>query len=86
MMPIPIRTPFRRRAAGLFASTLLVCGVATAQAPSPEQTPALSGPRIEVPEVEVDLGQLVRGETAEASFALHNRGGETLRILRAKPG
>jgi hypothetical protein len=34
----------------------------------------------------IDLGQLVRGEKAEASFALRNEGDAVLRILRAKPG
>ena len=51
-----------------------------------QPTPAKQGARIEMGQVEVDLGQLVKGETAEARFAIHNRGDETLRILRAKPG
>ena len=92
MMSIPIRARFRRRPVGLLAATLLACGIATAQAP-PEAPPEAAseaapttGPRLEVPEDVVDLGQLVRGETGEARFALHNRGDATLRILRAKPG
>ena len=53
---------------------------------SPDATPEKQGARIEMEQVEVDLGQLVRGETAEARFAIHNRGDEILRIVKAKPG
>jgi hypothetical protein len=53
---------------------------------STEAPPAKQGARIEMDQVEVDLGQLVRGETAEARFAIHNRGDEILRIVNAKPG
>ena len=45
-----------------------------------------SGPRIEIVKSEVDVGELVRGSTAEAEFRLRNTGDETLRILGAEPG
>jgi hypothetical protein len=35
---------------------------------------------------QIDLGQLVRGSSAEARFTLRNEGETTLHILRAKPG
>ena len=43
-------------------------------------------PRMEVVNETVDLGNVVRGEVVVASFAIRNTGGETLRILKAKPG
>jgi hypothetical protein len=43
-------------------------------------------PTIEVRERVVDLGQVNRGETVVARFALANVGDATLRIIRAKPG
>ena len=91
----------RIRSVAPLSARLLACGVALAScvaaaqsAPEPPevgQSPARSspekqGPRIEMGQLEVDLGELVKGETAEARFAIHNRGDETLRILRAKPG
>ena len=55
--------------------------------PAPAQAaPQKEGARIEMDQLEVDLGQLVKGESAEALFTIHNGGDETLRILRAKPG
>ena len=84
------------RPAALLLAVLLVSGAAAAQSPRPvagEAEPpaagaesAVAAPRIEVPEIEIDLGEVVRGETREARFALHNKGDATLRILRAKPG
>lgn len=47
---------------------------------------AAAGPTIEVVNAEVDLGDLIRGSTAEAAFTLRNTGDETLRILGADPG
>jgi len=43
-------------------------------------------PRMEVEKEVVELGDVVRGEVVVASFAIRNVGGETLRILKAKPG
>jgi len=58
----------------------------SATAPSPVEQQAASGPRLEAETTLIDLGELVRGEASVARFAIHNRGDETLRILRAKPG
>jgi hypothetical protein len=85
----------RRRPGRLVFAGLLVLAGGAAPAQEPPAPPAVeqtdgtqpaTGPRIEVEQHTVDLGQIVRGETAEARFAFHNRGDETLRILRAKPG
>lgn len=60
-----------------------------AQAPEPVQAgtqePARV-PRLVAETREIDLGQVVRGATAEARFELRNEGDDVLRILRAKPG
>jgi hypothetical protein len=58
-----------------------VAGEETAQ-----DTAARSGPILVVPAKEVDVGEVFRGEPAEARFELRNEGDETLHILRAKPG
>ena len=96
---ISVRKQLRSRA--LIRAHFLVCCVALMSCvtlaqtvpdpPASEQAPAQSPPgkqgaRLEMDRLEVDLGQLVKGETAEARFAIHNRGDETLRILNAKPG
>jgi hypothetical protein len=41
---------------------------------------------MEVEQETVDLGDVIRGEAVVASFVIRNAGGETLRILKAKPG
>lgn len=43
-------------------------------------------PRLEVDALEVQLGEIVRGQKVEAQFELRNAGEGTLRIERAKPG
>jgi hypothetical protein len=43
-------------------------------------------PRLEVDALEVQLGEIVRGQKVEAHFELRNTGQGTLRIERAKPG
>jgi hypothetical protein len=58
----------------------------SATAPPSTEQQTTSGPRVETETTLIDLGQLARGETSEARFALHNRGDETLQILRVKPG
>jgi hypothetical protein len=73
--------------AALLLAALLGWGANVAQTPPPAAAETVvAAPRIEVAEREVDLGTVVRGETREARFALHNTGDATLRILRAKPG
>jgi hypothetical protein len=44
------------------------------------------GPRIVVDEPLVDVGEVVRGESATGQFTVRNAGTETLRIQRVKPG
>jgi hypothetical protein len=44
------------------------------------------GPRVEVAQIEIDLGQISRGATVEARFELRNVGDADLHILEAKPG
>jgi len=48
--------------------------------------PAQAAPRAEAETLEVDLGVLPRGASAEAVFVLRNTGDEVLRVLHAKPG
>ena len=67
----------------LLALLAMAGGAAAAQ---PAEAPATTGPRIEVEQREIDLGSIVRGEAAEARFALHNRGDKTANVLRVKPG
>ena len=94
MGPVPSSTATRRRPALwgslLLCALVLVCGPAAAQSPPPESDTAAAeskpAPRLVVENKEIDLGQLVRGESAEASFVLRNDGDAVLRILRAKPG
>lgn len=49
-------------------------------------SPAASPPRLQVDSDTIDLGDVSRGEDAQATFHLRNTGGETLKILRVKPG
>ena len=44
------------------------------------------GPRVEVAQIEIDLGAISRGATVEAQFELRNVGDRDLHILEAKPG
>jgi len=64
------------------AAAVEVAGVAVA---APNAGPE-SGPRLVVPEREIDVGDVFRGDDAEARLELRNEGDETLHILRAKPG
>ncbi len=43
-------------------------------------------PKLEIQTTQIDLGQIVRGASAEARFELRNTGGETLEVIRVKPG
>jgi hypothetical protein len=65
----------------------------TPTAPPPSAPPAAAAPSApaKVPKLEIDkeimdLGDLVRGTKAEATFVIRNSGQETLKILSAKPG
>lgn len=63
------------RAAGLVLLTVLVVGSGGAAAESP----------IAIEEASLDLGQAVAGATVSATFVLHNRGPDPVRILKAAP-
>ena len=45
-----------------------------------------AAPVTETAASDVDLGELIRGASAEAVFILRNTGDETLRILGVEPG
>lgn len=51
-----------------------------------DPTAAPPAPRVQIESETVDLGQLVRGASAEAVFVLRNAGNDVLKILSAKPG
>jgi hypothetical protein len=57
--------------------------------PSPAEEPPAQpapAPKIEIAGTEIDIGQVVRGETAEGSFVVRNTGDAELKIQRVKPG
>jgi len=99
--PRPLDTGFAGRRAisttllGLAAVCLSVLPL-PAESPSPPTPAAPLGPavapttepapRLEVDALEVQLGEIVRGQKVEARFELRNAGEGTLRIERAKPG
>ncbi len=47
---------------------------------------APSGGRVSIEQEVIDLGEVVRGATATATFVLRNTGEETLHVFSAKPG
>lgn len=52
-------------------------------APTP---PPTDGPRLKFDAVDLNLGDVVRGGDAVATFTYHNTGNAPLKILSAKPG
>ena len=68
---------------GLFLS--LGAPVVFAQEPA-KASPAGPAPRIKFDATEVQLGDVVHGQDAVATFQYHNTGDAPLRILSAKPG
>ena len=56
-------------------------GVAPPASPAPGD-----GPRLKFDAVDLNLGDVVRGEDAVATFTYHNVGNAPLKILSAKPG
>ena len=75
--------------AGPGTRSALLCGVAlvlAASVPARAQDEATAPPRLLVEQETVHVGEVPRGETRTATFRLRNVGGETLKILRAKPG
>jgi hypothetical protein len=63
-----------------------VLAAASAVAVETPTVPVGSGGRLAIDKEEIDLGDVIRGETASATFVLRNTGEETLAILSAKPG
>jgi hypothetical protein len=55
--------------------------------PAPDSVAAPApGGRLSVEKELVDVGEVPRGKTAQATFVLRNTGTEPLHILNAKPG
>jgi len=75
----------RRAVSGLLFALLALLAAVTAAQDSTSQ-PAYQGPRLAIPEKEIDFGVVKRGKLLEATFTLHNVGTEPLKILRVKPG
>lgn len=77
----------RRRAWGFAAALSIAFAVRAAPVPSPapEAQPA-AAPHIHFDATDVDLGSVVHGQDATATFTYHNTGTEPLHIIAAKPG
>ena len=58
---------------------------AAAETPAPGGVPA-DGPRLKFDATDLNLGDVVRGNDATATFTYHNTGNAPLKILSAKPG
>ena len=80
---------------GLFAASgtravIAAEPVAAAQAPVPAPAPAPApdgpAPHIKFDATDVNLGDVVHGQDAVATFVYHNTGTAPLHILSAKPG
>jgi len=77
-----------RRAFSFFVVLLcvaLAAHEANAQEPAPA-APAGPAPHIRFDAIEVNVGDVVRGQDAVATFTYQNTGSAPLRILSAKPG
>ncbi len=69
------------------AAIVLARTAASQTSPAPAAPASAPGqPRLEIEKEVVDLGNVVRGGKADATFVLRNTGKEVLRILSAKPG
>lgn len=63
----------------------LAAHVANAQEPAPA-APAGPAPHIKFDAIEINLGDVVRGQDAVATFTYQNTGRAPLHIVSAKPG
>lgn len=54
--------------------------------PAPAAAPTGPSPHIKFDETTVNIGDVVRGQDAVATFTYHNTGDVPLHILSAKPG
>ena len=80
--------PRARRLLPLLLASLVLSGGLKPFAVAAPQEPAqpAATPRVEIEPLDLDLGQLVRGESTEGRFRIRNLGDDTLRIERVKPG
>ena len=79
----------RWTAATLAAFLTFAVGARADEKVKQEEPPAskpVSGGRLSVEQETVDVGEVIRGHVATATFILHNTGQDTLKILGAKPG
>jgi hypothetical protein len=77
-----------RRAVNLFVLGLFVAfgsSAVFAEEPAPA-APAGPAPHIKFDATEVNVGDVVHGKDAVATFTYHNTGSAPLHILSAKPG
>ena len=70
--------------AGLFA--LLIALLIAPGVSAQERAPAVPAPHITFDAKDVNLGDVVHGKDAVATFTYHNTGNAPLHILSAKPG
>ena len=71
----------------LLSLAILLAATAAAAADAPPASPApAGGGRLKFDAVDLNLGDVVRGEDAVATFTYHNVGDAPLKILSAKPG
>ncbi len=84
---------FGKRLIALAASSIVLGGPTLAQAP-PTPAPAAASPapaegpqpRLAFDSVNVNIGEVVHGADAAATFTYHNTGDAPLHILSAHPG
>lgn len=69
-------------AALVFLLVALIFGAAFAQ----KTKPAGPAPRAVMPELQVNLGEVLEGQTIEHVFRIRNTGAGELQILSARPG
>jgi len=75
-----------RIAAAAWLLAVALPGASQTTAPSRPAGEVATPPRMEVEKEVIDLGDVISGDVVVASFKIRNAGGETLRILKAKPG
>jgi hypothetical protein len=71
----------RHSSAVALAAALVFAGFVVIQ-PAAAQDPE---PSFRVEDAELDLGTIIAGTTATATFVFHNDGPDDVRIIRAKP-
>ena len=51
-----------------------------------QSEPAAKPPRLQIEQDTIQLGEVIRGQKPLAAFVVRNVGGDTLQILKVKPG